>query len=75
MARTTRYVAPQEQAAFLAEARAWRLALVRMLARAPIGSPFYRALNGVNDAIDDLAEAVTGDRRALHDKPHSISGG
>jgi hypothetical protein len=27
------------------------------------------------DAIDDLAEKLTGDRRALHDKNHSIGGG
>lgn len=35
----------------------------------------YGAVNRVRDAIDDLAEAWTGDRTYLHLKPHSAGAG
>jgi hypothetical protein len=43
--------------------------------RAPIGSPDYRALTTIKDAIDDFAEVVTGDRELFWDKAPGIKVG
>lgn len=48
-----------------------RAACVAVLTEAPIGSPPYIAAQAVVEAIDGLAEALTGDRRLFPTKPHS----
>lgn len=55
-----------EQRDFLDKAEGWRKECVRVLSRAPINGPVYQAASGILDAIDGLAEAVTGDRKHFH---------
>ncbi|WP_336492292.1 hypothetical protein [Methylobacterium nigriterrae] len=73
MARSRTFVGA-EQRAFLDKAERWRLECIRVLAQAPVGNPVYQAANGIVDAIDGLAEAVTGDRRHFHLKPLTTPG-
>ncbi len=49
----------------LAAMRACRDAMVRIATRYRINGPEYRTAQAVMDALDDLAGALTGDRRAL----------
>ena len=56
----------EEQTAFLREAGEWRRRCVAVLARAPIQGPIYVAASGIMDAIDRLAQAVTGRRDHFH---------
>jgi hypothetical protein len=49
-----------------------RRAMVRLSTEAPIGSPPYRAAVEVLDALDKLAEALTGDRTLWHLKPRGM---
>lgn len=72
--RSKRFVLPEQQEAFLAKAGEWRQACLDMRSRAPIGEPFYDAIGKVVEAIDDVAEAVTGDRRHFWTRPHSAPG-
>ncbi|WP_336490932.1 hypothetical protein [Methylobacterium nigriterrae] len=74
MARS-RTFAGAEQRAFLDKAENWRLECIRVVAQAPVGSLVYQAASGIIDAIDGLAEAVTGDRRHFHLKPPSTPDG
>jgi hypothetical protein len=55
-----------EQIDLLDKAEGWRKECVRVLSRAPINSPLYRSVGGIMDAIDGLAEAVTGNRQHFH---------
>lgn len=64
----------EEREAFLAQAGAWRKACLDMQARAPIVEPFYASIGKVVEAIDDIAEAVTGDRRRFWTRQHSAYG-
>jgi hypothetical protein len=57
-----------EEVAFLEEARRWRQQCVLVLTRAKPQGPLYNATSKVIEAIDDVAEAVTGDRQQLHQK-------
>jgi hypothetical protein len=52
-------------------ARAFRSACVAALTAAPIGGADYVAANRALEATDDLAEALTGNRRLFHNQPHS----
>jgi hypothetical protein len=70
--RSTRVFGPAQQEALLDAVRACRHACVRAVAAAPIGGPVYVAAGRLMEAIDDLAEVLTGDRRHFHGKPHSI---
>jgi hypothetical protein len=51
-------------------AKQCRAACVAICAEAPIGGRAYVAAGRVMDAIDELAEVFTGDRRHFHLKPH-----
>jgi hypothetical protein len=55
-----------EQLGLLDKAEGWRKECIRVLSRAPINSPLYRSVSGIMDAIDGLAEAVTGNRQHFH---------
>lgn len=55
-----------EETAFLEEAARWRKQCVLVLTRAKPQGPLYKATEGILDAIDSLAEVVTGDRQRLH---------
>lgn len=43
---------------------------IRVLTNAPINEPAYAAAQAVMEAIDGLAEVLTGDRRHFHLKSH-----
>ncbi|AWN43277.1 hypothetical protein [Methylobacterium durans] len=47
----------------------------RVLSRAPIHSPVYVAASGIVDAIDGLAEAVTGNAKHFHFRAPTTPGG
>ena len=64
-----------EQIDLLDKAEGWRKECVRVLSRAPINSPLYRSVSGIMDAFDELAEAVTGDRRHFHLQAERTLGG
>lgn len=49
-----------------------RAEIIRAEAGVVIGSPHYRALERHREAINDLAEALTGDRELFWNKPHLI---
>jgi hypothetical protein len=55
-----------EEVAFLEEAARWRQQCILVLTRAKPQGPLYKATEGILDAIDGLAEVVTGDRQRLH---------
>jgi hypothetical protein len=55
-----------EEIAFLEEVRRWRRQCVLVLTRAKPQGPLYNATSKVIDAIDDVAEVVTGDRRTFY---------
>jgi hypothetical protein len=55
-----------DEVAFLEEARRWRQQCILVLTRAKPQGPLYKATEEILDAIDGLAETVTGDRQRLH---------
>lgn len=55
-----------EEVAFLEEAAQWRQQCILVLTRAKPEGPLYKATSKIVDAIDDVAEVVTGDRRRFH---------
>jgi hypothetical protein len=55
-----------EEVAFLDEAACWRQRCIEVLSRAKPQGPLYKATEGIVDAIDGLAEVVTGDRKRFH---------
>lgn len=57
--------------AAIKSAQACRCAAVQVLTEAPIDSPAYRRASELLGAIDALAEALTGQERLFHTKPHS----
>jgi hypothetical protein len=63
-----------EAIAFLEEARRWRQQCILVLTRAKPQGPLYKATEGIVDAIDGLAEVVTGDRRRFHQKDATTPG-
>ncbi len=56
------FMSPDEARALLEAVRPSRDACTRALARAPIGTPVYKATSAVIDAIDTLAEVTMGSR-------------
>jgi hypothetical protein len=56
--------------AALSAAKACRAAAIQVLTEAPISSPAYHRASELLGAIDALAEALTGDQRLFHTKPH-----
>lgn len=63
-----------EEARLLDEARVWRARCVEVLGRAPVGGPLYRSVSGVLDAIDGVAEVITGSRGHFHMKAPTTPG-
>jgi hypothetical protein len=63
-----------EKATFLEEVRRWRQQCVLVLARAKPQGPLYNATSKVIDAIDDVAEVVTGDRRTFYQRDATTPG-
>jgi hypothetical protein len=55
-----------EEVAFLEEAARWRQQCILVLTQAKPQGPFYKATSKIVDAINDVAEVVTGDRRRFH---------
>jgi hypothetical protein len=55
-----------EEVAFLEEAGCWRKQCINVLRRATPQGPLYKAVEQVVDAIDGVAEVVTGDRKRFH---------
>jgi len=55
-----------EEVAFLEEAARWRRQCIDVLTRAKPQGPLYKATAEIVDAIDGLAEVVTGDRKRFH---------
>lgn len=50
-----------------------RAGAVQVMRSAKIGSPQYRTAMHLSEAVDDIAEKLTGDRTHLHDKPASTA--
>ncbi|MBG6161506.1 hypothetical protein IWQ54_001156 [Labrenzia sp. EL_195] len=50
-----------------------RAGAVDVMRQAKIGSPEYKSAGYVADAIDDLAEKLTGDRTHFHAQPASTT--
>ncbi|MGV7031028.1 hypothetical protein [Methylobacterium symbioticum] len=69
-----RYFHRDEALTLVEKSRRWRLDAIEQMRSAPIGGPYYQALGGVLDAIDGLAEAVTGDRKLFHLKAPTTHG-
>ncbi|MEE7461059.1 hypothetical protein MFUR16E_06740 [Methylobacterium fujisawaense] len=73
MARRRVFV-PAEEVAFLEEVRRWRLQCVLVLTRAKPQGPLYNATSRMIEAIDDVAEVVTGDRRTFYQRDATTPG-
>lgn len=71
--RSKRYLSDADKLAFLAKVREWRDACIAMQTLAPINDPFYRSISEVADAIDGVAEAVTGRGDHFHTRKHSAT--
>lgn len=65
---------PSEEAELLADIEGWRDRCLALKARIPIQGSLYKALSGTTEAIDGIAEAVTGDRTTFWRKWHSAPG-
>ncbi|SFT28241.1 hypothetical protein [Methylobacterium sp. yr668] len=63
-----------EEVAFLEEVRRWRQQCVLVLTRAKPQGPLYNAASKVIDAIDDVAEVVTSDRRTFYQQDATTPG-
>jgi hypothetical protein len=55
-----------EEAALLEEAARWCRTCIDVLTRAKPQGPLYNATTGIVEAIDGLAEVVSGDRKRFH---------
>lgn len=73
MARRGVYV-QAEAVHFLEDAGRFRRQCVEVLTRAKPQGPLYKAVEGVVDAIDDVAEVVAGDRRRFHQQDATTPG-
>lgn len=63
-----------EEVAFLDEAARLRRSCIDVLIRAKPQGPLYKATEGIVDAIDGLAEVVTGDRRTFYQRDATTPG-
>lgn len=55
-----------EEVALLEEAPRWRRQCIDVLSRAKPQGPLYNATTAIVEAIDGLAQVVTGDRKRFH---------
>lgn len=69
-----RLLSAATRGATLAAAKACRTAAVQLLTEAPIHSAEYQRAAELLDAIDALAEALTGKAELFHTKPHTAGG-
>jgi hypothetical protein len=63
-----------EEVAFQEEIRRWRQQCVLVITRAKPQGPLYNATSEVIEAIDDVAEVVTGDRRTFYQRDATTPG-
>jgi hypothetical protein len=63
-----------EEVAFLEEASRWRRQCIDVLSRATPQGPLYKAVSRIVEGIDDVAEAVTGDRRRFYQRDATTPG-
>lgn len=63
-----------EEVAFLEQVRRWRQQCVLVLTRTKPQGPLYNATSKVIEAIDDVAEAVTGDRQTFYQRDATTPG-
>ncbi|WP_182177884.1 hypothetical protein [Methylobacterium radiotolerans] len=63
-----------EEVALLDDAARWRRQCCEVLSRAKPQGPLYRAVSQIVEAIDGLAEVVTGDRRRFYQKDATTPG-
>ena len=63
-----------EEVAFLEQAAQWRQQCVLVLTQAKPQGPLYSATTAIVEAIDGLAEVVTGDRRRFYQKDATTPG-
>jgi hypothetical protein len=63
-----------EEVAFLEEAARLRRTCINVLTRAKPQGPLYKATECIVDAIDGLAEVVTGDRRRFYQRDATTPG-
>ena len=63
-----------EEVAFLEEAARLRRSCIDVLSRAKPQGPLYKVTEGIVDAIDGLAEVVTGDRRRFYQRDATTPG-
>lgn len=64
--RRQRYFGDVEKQALLQAIGECRAACIKAQTAAPINEPIYRATDVLMDAIDSLAEVLTGDREHFH---------
>lgn len=65
MARRSRIISHHHKERLLAAMKETRRQSESACGETPFGSPQYRALEALHKAIDDAAEALTGNREAL----------
>lgn len=70
--RTRRIFTELDRDQLLLEASLFRQACIAACTKAPVGGPEYLAASQAMAAVDDLAEALTGDRTLFWSKPHSV---
>lgn len=63
-----------EEVALLDDASRWRRQCIDVLSRAKPQGPLYLSVSAIVDAIDGLAEVVTGDRRSFYQKDATTPG-
>ncbi|OOQ57355.1 hypothetical protein [Mucilaginibacter pedocola] len=70
-AKTKRYFSDLDKKELLSNLKTSRSACIRACAKAPIQSEVYKGVTKFLGDIDAMAECLTGDRKHLHEKPHS----
>lgn len=73
--RRTRRSGNFNREAFLLSLGESRRLATRVCACVQIGGPLYRQAEALMQAIDDLAETLTGNREHFWQRPHSIGAG
>lgn len=71
--RSKRYLSEEDKQSFLAKAGELRTACVGMQTRGPINDPLYASISKLMDAIDGVAEVVTGRSDDFHTRKHSAT--
>ena len=69
--RSQRFLSEEDKQTFLAKAGELRRSCIEMQTRGPINDPFYASVSKLMEAIDGVAEVVTGRRNHFHTVAHS----